>query len=335
MPLLVPLVLFVVSCEFRSQSGPATERTRWRQDERDMTLGIRAGSAEGVAMGFSTSELRFVQNIAGFQGPESVKYDPGQDVWFVTNQAGPGSDRDGNGYIARVPAGNPDSASVFVQGGSNGVELHAPKGTALHGDTLWVTDIDHLRGFDRRTGAPLANLDFRPQGAVQLNDIDIGPDGTIHVTDTGIIMSPKGVIWSGPSRIFIVGAGVQVTEMRAPTLQWPNGIKWDASRDRWIVVSFDPFHGRVHALPRDGGTAILLRDGTGKLDGVEVLPDGSILFTSWADSSLHMLKNGSERVLLREIPEAADFGIDTKRNRIAIPLAVLGRVQLWSLAGLR
>jgi hypothetical protein len=30
----------------------------------------------------------------------------------------------------------------------------------------------------------------------------------------------------------------------------------------------------------------------------------------------------------------ADIGIDTKRNRLAIPLSVLGEVQLWSQDGL-
>src|SRR2546430_31873 len=63
----------------------------------------------------------------------------------------------------------------------------------------------------RHTGAPLANLDFAPLGAVQLNDVAIGPDGKIYITDTGIIMGPKGVIHLGPDRIFVVGANRQIT----------------------------------------------------------------------------------------------------------------------------
>ncbi len=71
------------------------------------------------------------------------------------------------------------------------------------------------------------------------------------------------------------------------------------------------------------------------LDGLEVLPNGDILFTSWDDSSLHLLHGDTDRKLVQEVPAAADIGVDTKRGVLAIhPPSVLGRVQLWSLAGL-
>src|SRR5256886_13499427 len=47
--------------------------------------------------------------------------------------------------ISRV---RPDGAVEnlkFIEGGHNGVTLHAPKGLALLGDTLWVADIDVVR----------------------------------------------------------------------------------------------------------------------------------------------------------------------------------------------
>jgi sugar lactone lactonase YvrE len=295
---------------------------------------VVASAAEGVAMGVSTSEVRFVRNLIGFQGPESAKYDPEQDVWFVTNMAGAGSVKDDNGYISRISASHPDSATVFVQGGKNGVQLDAPKGTALHGDTLWVADISVLRAFDRRTGAPLANLDFEPLGAVQLNDVAVGPDGQIRVTDTGIMMSPKGVVRLGPDRVFVVGANRRISVTPgSERVTWPNGIAWDATGSRWLVASFDPFNGRIFAIPREETVATVIRQGSGRLDGLEVLPNGSVLFTSWADSSLHLLESGTDRRLVRQLPEAADIGIDTRRNQVAVPLSVLGRVQIWSLGG--
>jgi hypothetical protein len=62
---------------------------------------------------------------------------------------------------------------------------------AIAGDTLCVADIDKLRGFDRMTGAPIATIDFAPQGATLLNDVAVGP-GDLRVTDTGIRMDDKG-----------------------------------------------------------------------------------------------------------------------------------------------
>jgi len=295
-----------------------------------------ATAADGVATGFSVSGARFIRNIIGFQSPESVRYDPELDAFFVSNMTGYGSAQDGNGYIVRLSASTPDSAVVLAQGGVNGVTLDAPKGLAIHGDTLWATDISALRAFDRRTGAPLTTIDFAPHGAVQLNDIAVGPDGTLHVTDTGIIMSDKGVIHVGPDRIYVVGPNRSITVAAEGTqLGRPNGITWDAVGKRWIVISFDPFNGQVMVDPTARAKPQLIRAGKGQLDGVEALPDGALLFTSWADSSVHLLRNGRDQPVIREVPLAADIGIDTKRNRLAIPLSGLGVVQLWTLEGVR
>jgi sugar lactone lactonase YvrE len=171
-------------------------------------------------------------------------------------------------------------------------------------------------------------------GAVQLNDIAVGPDGTLHVTDTGIIMSPKGVIHTGPDRVFVVGAGGAIAvAAEGFQLGRPNGITWDPTSKRWLVVSFDPFNGQVMVNPQGRTKPQLIRTGKGQLDGVEVLGDGAVLFSSWADSSIHLLANGRDRQIIREIAVPADIGIDTRRNRIAIPLSMLGRVELWSLDG--
>jgi sugar lactone lactonase YvrE len=290
-----------------------------------------ADVADGVSAGVSTSELRFVRTILGFEDPESVRYDPDGDVFFVSNMAGYGSVRDGNGFISVVSAANPDSSAILAQGGRGGVTLNSPKGIALHGDTLWVADIDALRAFDRHSGAPLATVDFRPEHAVLLNDVAVGPDGTIRVTDTGILMNEPGIIHTGPDRIFSVGADREITVVDSgPQLRQPNGITWDAAGRRWIVVSFDPYDGEVAALGERGRRQLLHR-ALGKLDGVEALADGALLFSSWADSSVHLLAGGRDRQLVRNVPEPADFGIDVKRNRIAIPLSTLGRVELWTL----
>ena len=84
-----------------------------------------ANAAEGVQMGVSSSEARFVRTIIGFSGPESVRYDPDDDVYYVSNMKGAGSVKDNNGFINRIRASNPDSGTVLVQGGEKGVTLVA------------------------------------------------------------------------------------------------------------------------------------------------------------------------------------------------------------------
>lgn len=279
------------------------------------------------------ARARKLHVIQGLGFPESVRYDPDQDVYFISNMAGPGSLKDGNGYIVRARASN-GRAEVFVQGGRNGAVLDAPKGMALHGDTLWVADIDVLRGFDRRTGAPLATVDLRPQRAVLLNDVAVGPDGALRVTDSGIAMTSIGVLHPGGDRIFAVGPGHSVSVVAAGAeLGRPNGITWDPEGRRWIVVSFDPFRSQVYALrPGESARTVLAR-GPGKFDGVERLADGRLLVTCWSDSSLHVFSAGRDERVIRDLWQPADLGVDTRRGRVAIPLVLQGRVEIWALPG--
>jgi sugar lactone lactonase YvrE len=272
--------------------------------------------------------------IVDFHEPESVKYDPDQDVYFVTNMNGYGSVKDNNGYISRVNAANINDIQTFVQGGAHGVTLNAPKGTAIHGDTLWVCDIDVLRGFDRHGGAPLASIDLSSQGAVLLNDVAVGADGTLHVTDTGIHMTDKGVLYVGGDRVFVIGPDHSVrVEAAGAQLGRPNGITWDSKGKRWLYVSFDPFHSRLYAYHEGDTTRAVLDSGKGKWDGVEVLNDGRILISSWSDSTVHLLTDGHDERLVRDVPAPADIGVDTKRGLVLVPLGVMSRVELWTIPG--
>lgn len=166
-----------------------------------LALGLCAcGSAEARDAPLAR-KLHVVQGL-GF--PESVRHDPDQDVYFVSNMVGAGSVTDGNGYIARILAATLGPVTIVARDGTGGVVLDAPKGMAIEGDTLWVADIV-LLGSHRRTGAPVATLELRPHSSMLLNAIAVGPDGTMRVTDTGIAMTPKGILYHGADKIFAVG----------------------------------------------------------------------------------------------------------------------------------
>lgn len=295
-----------------------------------LALGPAVGCTRDA--GAAPSGARLVHAIEGFLGPESVRYDPEQDVFFVSNIRGHGSIKDGDGYIARIDAANPREVTIFVAAGRNGAVLDAPKGMAIQGDTLWVADIDVVRGFHRRTGAPVGEVDLRPFGAVMLNDVALGPDGSLRVTDSGIVMSDKGVFYPGGERIFAVSPGRAVTVVAEGTgLEHPNGITWDARGGRWIVASFHPFVSELYAMPPGDTARTVLARGRGRFDGVEVLADGRVLYTSWSDSSLHVLSGGRDERLIRGLWQPADLGVDTRRGRVAVPLVLQGRVWLWEL----
>src|SRR4051794_1083011 len=142
-----------------------------------------SAAANPSAADSTAAPAGYSARLEGFQGPESAKYDADLDVWYVSNVNGSPLAKDGNGYISRLKGDGTMDSLKFIVGGVGGVTLNAPKGLALQGDTLWVADIQSVRGFDRRSGKPVASVDVK--GSKFLNDAVVGPDG-IYVTDTGV-----------------------------------------------------------------------------------------------------------------------------------------------------
>jgi hypothetical protein len=265
--------------------------------------------------------------VEGFKNPESAKYDAELDVWYVSNVNGSPVAKDGNGYISRLKGDGTVDSLTWIVGGTNGVKLDAPKGLALQGDTLWVADITRVRGFNRRTGAPVASIDVK--GSKFLNDIAVGGDG-LYVTDTGVEGSAKGIEHTGPDRIYRIAPDRAVSiAIQSDSLAGPNGITWDGAQGRFIVV---PFAGKViQAWSPGAKTTVPLGPTKGQLDGVELLGENRLLVTSWTDSSLFVFQNGTITPVANGLPSPADIGIDTKRNRVAIPLLLENRVEFRAL----
>ena len=63
--------------------------------------------------------------VEGFYGPESVRYSPDQDIYFVSVMNGPGSKKDNNGYIVQIDAGQLSKEKLFAVAGKKGVHLDA------------------------------------------------------------------------------------------------------------------------------------------------------------------------------------------------------------------
>lgn len=260
-----------------------------------------------------------VASIEGLAGPEAVRYDPDQDVWFIAN-FGPGTtdDRDGDGFITRVDAATGAIASLRFATGTEAQPLHMPRGMYITGDTLWVADVDGVHGFDRRSGAAVAFHDFTSHEPGFLNDIALGPDGSLYVTDTG------------RSALFGVSGGAITQVLGDSILGQPNGVTWDPSRQSFVLVPWAPGHQVRTWRPGEPGTQTLGSATPGRLDGVEAI-DGRLLIASQTDSTLQLLDADSMVRSIRVAGAPADIGIDTRRRRVAVPYIALNRVDIWQL----
>src|SRR5262245_26148510 len=274
-----------------------------------------ADSTAAAAPASAPAEARHIGTVKDLQNPESVRWDPDQGVWFVSNVNGDPGAKDNNGFISRIKADGSMDSLKFVAGGRGKVTLNAPKGMAIVGDTLWVADIDAVRGFNRKTGAPVASIAV--PGAKFLNDVTAGPDG-IYVTDTGGRFGAGGAMaHPGPDAIVKIAGRKVTTALKFHDKIGPNGIPWDSSASPLVVAPLtdttivswaagDSAPQRVAATP-------------GAMDGIEALGGGRYLFTSWADSSLHLLADGKVTRIASDLPGPADIGFDRADGRVAVP----------------
>ncbi len=267
----------------------------------------------------------------GLATPESVLWDPTRQLWFVSNINGQAPEKDDNGYIVRLGArGEPMDSLPFINGADEDITLHAPKGMAIRGDTLWVADIDALRGFDLTSGKQVASIDLAPLRATFLNDVAVGHDGGIYITDSGIGFDTTGALTHpGQSQILVVRNGVPSVAVKLPRQSAANGIAWHPSRNAWMIVGFNS--ANVFEWVMGATETTVLGTGPGGGDGIVVLGDGRAIYSSWADSSLSVFVDGTSTRLRKGLNSPADIGYDPARKLIAVPLFNDNRVEFWSI----
>ena len=250
----------------------------------------------------------------GLSTPEAVLHDAVADVYLVSNIAGAPTDVDGNGFISRL---SPDGEVLdlrWIDGADEGVELNAPKGMEILGDSLYVADLDCVRIFLRTTGAPAGRFCFRD--ATFLNDVAVDQNRTLYVTDTGMRAGPQGLEPSGTAaiyRFFTDGRWARITS--GEELGNPNGI---AVGSRGVfVVTFGS--GEVYQLAPDGTRTRVLSDP--QLDGIEFMGDGGFLYSSWGASAVYQVTPAGEKITVVEGVDApASIGYDASRGRVLVPL---------------
>lgn len=261
----------------------------------------------------------------GFMTPESVLHDEEVDVYLVSNINGASVDEDGNGFISRVAPTGDVIALKWIDGASEDVTLHAPKGMAIVGDTLYVTDVTTVRMFDRNSGAPIGDIPV--VGSDFLNDLHPGADGELYVTDSGMTAGEGGLVPTGNDAVYVIrGRDVEMVAS-GDELGRPNGIH-TVGPTLWVVS----FGGQsLYSIDEDGkATEVMLP--AGGLDGLEVTNDGRLLISSWEGQAVYGgTPDGGFEVIVPDVESPADIGYDETRNHLLIPLFMKDEVQIIPL----
>jgi len=251
---------------------------------------------------------------AGFATPESVYHDPLTDVYLISNINGSPLAVDDNGFISVLSANGRDLTLKGIDGAADSVTLNAPKGMAAIGEFFYVTDINTIRRFDRRTGAPRGDIPI--PGATFLNDMVAGDDGSLYFTDSGLKAGPEGLVPSGTDAVYrLTPAGTLDTLARGDELGRPNGIA--LSGDSVWVVGYAS--GELYRVA-GGHKTDVVKLPKGGLDGL-VIFSGEAFVSSWDGQAIFRGKlGGTLEVMLTGLPAPADIGHDLWRNRLLIPL---------------
>jgi hypothetical protein len=216
------------------------------------------------------------------------------------------------------------AALKWIEGGQKGVTLNAPKGLAMHGDTLYVSDIDCVRRFNRLSGASAGETCV--PGASFLNDVTVDAKGIVYVTDTGMRIDEKGATPTGTDAVYRLSPDGKATPVIKTTeLQRPNGIV--PAPDGLIVVPFGS--AEIFHIDAKGARHVTGKLPAGQLDGVVRLANGALLISSWEGKAVYrQSQGGAASPVIENVSSPADIGYDAKRKRLLVPVFTEDRLIL-------
>jgi sugar lactone lactonase YvrE len=295
----------LAACGSGSESQPATP------EAPPAASPTAAPGAGRVTAGWTVTEA--------VETPESVYVDAPSGSIFVSMIAGQPGDRDGNGRIMRLaPDGSVVSAS-WVTG------LNAPKGLRSHNGTLWTADIDEVIGIDIAKASITSRIKI--DGAQFLNDVAVGEDGTVYVSD--MLASRLYAVKDGKASVF--GEG--------DAMEYPNGLLVEGNRlivGGWGKPEADfstkvPGHLFAIDLQTKAKTLITPKP-LGNIDGVESDGRGGYVVTDWpAGRLLHVTSAGESRTLREFMPGAADHAFVPVGNIAIVPHMMENRIAAYDL----
>jgi hypothetical protein len=227
--------------------------------------------------------------------PESVLFDAANKVLYVANIEGTDPwAKDGKGSIGKVGLDGKIISAEWISG------LNAPKGMGLYKGKLYVADFENIVVIDIAKGV-IEKL-IPVEGAVGLNDISVGMDGIIWVSDS------KG------KKIFKVEN--EKASLYLDNLKGPNGVLM-RGKDFYIVDA-----GSFYKVGDDKTLTMVAEGMEGGTDGIENVTGNDFLVSCWQGAIWYINDKGEKQLLLdtkAEKKNTADIGFDPATKTVYVP----------------
>jgi len=275
--------------------------------------------------------------------PESVIYEPNENVLFVSSIDGQPDGKDNQGFISKV---SPLNGSTMMLNWVSG--LNAPKGmTIINNNTtnntlLYVSDITDLVEIDVNSGKIINR--YNAPGSAFLNDVASDNQGYVYVSDTvtnTIYRLDTKNLGDNSTTNNNNNTSLQVW-LQTPELNGPNGLYVDNSNNKLIVASLGAFSnpaGSIRVVDLQNHTVSGLgNEGTtvpiGGLDGIEADSTGSYYYvTDNAGGKLYVVNSngtGYETLDLQN-QGTADLGVILDENLIIIPMMQDNKLEAYRI----
>ncbi|MCK4663215.1 MAG: VCBS repeat-containing protein [Bacteroidales bacterium] len=267
-----------------------------------------------VAIGYLSNKISWFENKLEepnlLNNPESVVYDSVFNRYLVSNC--------GDGSIVEID-------SLGQQSYFN-TELTVSVGMHIVGDTLFVSsdegEYSGIVGFLLSTGEIVFYVNIVEKQL--LNDITSDLDGNLYVTD------------SDANKIY----KVRISDMTYTTfvnsgLGWPNGIMYDMTNDRLLVLSCGlPNRPIISINMEDSTVSTVVETSINANDGITSDNNGNIYFASWSTGKVYRYDESftnPPEVVSSGHSGPADIFFEKQSNILAVPNTNSNTVDFISL----
>lgn len=244
--------------------------------------------------------------------PESVLYHEPGNILYVSNINGKPTEKNGKGFISKVSLDGKIEVLKWATG------LNAPKGSAIYGDKLYVSDIDQLVEIDLNTGKIRAA--YPAAGAKFLNDVATDSSGNVYVTD----MSSENSV------IYKLSQGKMTVWMKGREISNPNGLYMEEKR---LLVG-NSGDGSIKAINlADKKISTIARVGSG-IDGLRSDGKGNYFISDWKGKTSLVTASGEAIVLIDTTASkinSADLEYIKSKKLLLIPTFFDNRVVAYKV----
>ena len=256
----------------------------------------------------------FANPISQLSSPQSFIAHPSGEGYFIANANGEPGASDNNGFISKLDRDGNLLDLHFIQGGRGDTILHSPHGMAVAGDTLYVTDIDVIRGFHAQSGKPTITVSLHPFHAEALTDLIADGIGQLFVLDTA-----GNAVYRIDSR-----HGHEVSlYLQHEDLASPRGLAVHPRSGRLWIASLE--NGNVMEIAEDRTMTEVISNSffTGKfrnLSGIDFDRFGSLYLSDLTSGKIWRVQpDHSMQVIAEFLISPSSVKIDRRNHMILVP----------------